>query len=511
MLRGWGRVWSEQWKSTANVTFALGLAVAVFSGACDDDDDPIPMPSTDTGTDPTDSGFEDTGTADSGDTTDPDFARISCDDVTGDCLSFVAGQETGLLNAINALNDDMTIILGKGTFSFDNAVTIRRADGVTFTGQGIDETVLDFSSQATQSNGVDVVGDQFTISHLTITDAKKDALRVETSTNVKIQFVKATWSGGPSVNNGAYGLYPVRCTNVLLEDSEAYNASDAGIYVGQSINVIVRRNVAERNVAGLEIENTQFADVYENRVEDNTAGLVVFDLPGNPVIGRDVKIRNNIIRNNNRANFGQVGTAVASIPAGTGTFALASKRVEIAFNTYANNDTGDIALLSGLASVGTATTWSIPKDQVVGSTVGLTLVEFGDAWLNFQTNEIWVHDNTHSGSGTNPDGASLQDRPIGALLALTYAADGPIDTVLYDGIQETVDPTTPANNTNNNHICVSNQATATFATLDLPNLEVIVANMGTPTTGDIYQVSSPFVPFDCTGFTSGPITDVTLP
>ena len=451
-----------------------------------------------------DSGFPDSGV-------DPSFARISCDDVSGDCMSFAEGEETALLDAINALTDNMTIILGAGTFSFDNAVTIRRADGITFTGQGIDETILDFSSQATQSNGVDVVGDDFTISYLTITDAKKDSLRVETSTNVKIQFVKATWAGGPSTNNGAYGLYPVRCTNVLMEDSEAYNAADAGIYVGQSINVIVRRNVAERNVAGLEIENTQFAEVYENRVEDNTAGLVVFDLPGNPVFGRDVKIRNNTIRNNNRGNFAPVGSVVSQIPAGTGTFALASRRVEIANNTYENNNSSDIAILSGLALEDDTNLWAIPKNEIVGSTVGLSLVDAGPALLNFATNEIWIHDNTHSGSGTAPDGGSALTRPIGALLAATYAADLPVDNLLYDGIQETVDPTTAANNTNNNRICVENETGGTWATLDLENLQMIVGGGGTPTTSDIYRPAAPFVPHNCTGFTNGPIADVTLP
>ena len=296
-----------------------------------------------------------------------------------------------------------------------------------------------------------------------------------------------------------------------MEDSEAYNASDAGIYVGQSINVIVRRNIASGNVAGLEIENTQFADVYENQVEDNTAGLVVFDLPGNPVFGRDVKIRNNIIQNNNRGNFGAPGTAVASIPAGTGTFVLASKRVEIFSNTYSGNNTSDIALLSGLILQDDVSAWAIPKDQVVGSTVGLSLVELNDAYLNYATNEVWLHDNMHTSTGTAPDGADAVARPIGALLAAVYAGQGPVDSVLYDGVGELVDATTAASNTNNNHVCVSNEPTATWATLDLPRLQAIIGGGGQVSVADLYRPSSPFAPFDCTGFTNGPISDVTLP
>ncbi len=473
--------------------------VAVVVSACSDDDDVAP------------SVEPDSGIVDGGDSGEAAFPRISCNDVSGSCLSFAEGEEMEFLDAVNSVSDNTTVILGIGTFAFDNAVTIRQADGVTFTGQGIDETVLDFSSQAIQTNGVDVIGDDFSISHLTITDAKKDALRIEASTNVKIQFVKATWKGGPSPNNGAYGLYPVRCTNVLMEDSEAYHAADAGIYVGQSINVIVRRNIAERNVAGLEIENTQFVEVYENRVVDNTAGLVVFDLPGNPVIGRDVKIRNNIIHGNNRSNFAPAGTTVSLIPAGTGTFALASKRVEIASNAYEGNKTTDIAVLSGLVLDDDLDVWAIAKDQVVGSTVGLSLVDTGGAYLNFASNEIWIHDNVHTTTGTAPDGADELARPLGALVAAVYAFDGPVDSLLYDGVNETVDPATPGNNTNLNHICVSSSTTATWATLDVPKLQAILEGGNLPSTSDIYRPGPPFAPFDCTGFTSGPIADVTLP
>jgi len=53
----------------------------------------------------------------------------------------------------------------------------------------------------------------------------------------------------------------------------AIAAADAGSYVGQSKNVIVRNNRAESNVAGIEIENTQGADVYDNVAVDNTGAF----------------------------------------------------------------------------------------------------------------------------------------------------------------------------------------------------------------------------------------------
>lgn len=479
----------------------------------------------DTGTTP-DSGV-DSGTADLGidggvemdaEPTDtgtlPDpFPNSSCAG-TSECLQFVVGQENELLDAVNDLPTGTRIVLGAGTFRFTNAVTIRD-DAITFEGQGIDLTILDFAGQVAQSNGVDVVGDNFTIEGMTITDSKKDALRIENSTNVVIRRVKATWSAGPATTNGSYGLYPVRCTNVLMEDSEAYNASDAGLYVGQSINVVVRRNIARRNVAGLEIENTQFADVYENHVEDNSGGLLIFDLPGNPVIGRDVKIHDNQIISNNRPNFAPSGTTVSQIPRGTGTFTLASRRVEITGNTYENNLTTDVAVLSGLAVQSSTAAWAIPLAMVVGSTVGLDLPSGGGVILNFVTNEIWVHGNTHSGYGTLPDSTNQTARPLGALLGLVYfgsGGSGPVDALLYDGIGELVDPDEILNNTNFNHICFEDETGATYATLDLPKLAAILdGGQRLPSTDDIYQPGVPWVPFDCTGFTGGPIPPVVLP
>ena len=137
-----------------------------------------------------------------------------------------------------------------------------------------------------------------------------------------------------------------------------------------------------------------------NLVTENTGGLLIFDLPGNVVIGRDVWIHDNNIVANNEPNFAASGTTVSQIPRGTGTFALASRRLEINNNTYANNNTTDIAILSGLAINSSTTAWEVPLADVVGSTVGIALPSFRPGVvLNFYTSEVWVHDNLHSGTG----------------------------------------------------------------------------------------------------------------
>jgi parallel beta-helix repeat protein len=341
-------------------------------------------------------------------------------------------------------------------------------------------------------NGVDVVVDDFHIEGLNIINAKKDGLRIEDSDGIIIRAVKVEWTNGPDSSNGAYGIYPVRVQHVLMEDSEAIAASDAGIYVGQCQHAIIRNNRATQNVAGMEIENTQFADVYGNHAEDNTAGIVAFDLPGNPIVGRDVQIHDNVIINNNHENFAPGGT-VAVIPAGTGTFVMASRRVEVFGNTYANNNTVDIALLSGFVVESDPAQWAIPLTDLEGDVTGLELDGDGSTFVaNFRSRDVYVHDNTHEGSGDRPDAASF-DRELGILLAAVYG-DTPIDTVLYDSIIETsFDPVDPAGNSNDNGMCVAATAGVTFGSLNLDDL----ANA--PVLANVYRPAAPFAPFDCTG------------
>ena len=116
----------------------------------------------------------------------------------------------------------------------------------------------------------------------------------------------------------------------MIEHCIAIAASDAGIYVGQSEDIIVRYSEAFDNVAGIEIENSTRADVYGNNVHGNTGGILVFDLPDLPVKeGRLVRIFDNIIKNNNLDNFAPEGNIVGKVPAGTGIMIMATEMVEV--------------------------------------------------------------------------------------------------------------------------------------------------------------------------------------
>jgi len=232
-----------------------------------------------------------------------------------------------------------TIQFGAGTFTFTDNLSMDGKQEIVIRGAGKDKTILDFSSVTVGGEGVLVTNSDFIrFEQLTVKDANGDALKARNCNTISFVNVGTIWSGPPNEDNGAYGLYPVLCTEVYIDNCYAYGASDAGIYVGQSDQVILKNSVAEGNVAGIEIENTTNADVFDNEAFDNTGGILVFDLPGLSQSGSMTRVFNNDIHDNNRTNFAPVGNIVGNVPAGTGSMILSTKQVEIFNNTITNNN-----------------------------------------------------------------------------------------------------------------------------------------------------------------------------
>jgi parallel beta-helix repeat protein len=426
------------------------------------------------------------------------FPTTDCSKVTaGTCIEIKGGDVGALQLAANSIDADTTIVLSRGHFAMTDQLTIRTA-GASIIGQGVDVTTLDFASATTQGNGVDVVGDRFLLQDLTVIDTPKDSIRIEDSNGVTLRRVRAAWSNPSQPTNGGYGIYPVRSQNVLVEECVGENASDAGIYVGQNQHVIVRNSTAHGNISGIEIESTEYADVHGNTAEDNVTGILVFDFPGNPIIGRDIRIYDNVIRNNNLANFAPGGVS-STIPSGTGTFVMAVRRVEVTNNTYENNHTSDIGVISGLSFTSDVPTWTLNTADLIGKWDDLGLPSPSPGTIaNYRTENIVIAGNSHTGSGTMPD--PLFD--LGVLLGAHYQGQ-PVDSVLYDTLGETsFSSTDPSMNTNVNHLCVGANIGGTFASMALDQQDTPIP---------FYRPAAPFAPFDCIALNGGPIAPVVLP
>jgi len=256
-----------------------------------------------------------------------------------------ADDQTNVQTAFIEAAAGSTICFADGTYTFTDELSLT-VPGITLRGIG-DAVVFDFAGQEAGANGLNVTGDDFTIENFTIKNSPGDGIRVSDADGVTFRKLRVSWDAGSVTENGAYAIYPLGCSNVLVEDCEVSGASDAGIYVGQSSNIIVRRNRVHGNVAGIEIENSNDAEVYENHAWDNTGGILVFNLPNLPAgMGARVLVRDNVIEGNNRANFAPAGNIVALVPPGTGVMVLAADQTEIRGNTIENNQSGGVLVAS---------------------------------------------------------------------------------------------------------------------------------------------------------------------
>ncbi|GJI95259.1 hypothetical protein RugamoR57_19770 [Duganella caerulea] len=299
-----------------------------------------------------------------------------------------------------------------GTYHLTSGLTLR-GNGVTVRGAGMDKTILSFKGQVTGPEGMLVYASNFTIEGLTIEDSKGDGLKINDGDNITIRKVKVQWTGGSKVTNGAYGIYPVKTRNVLIEDSVAIAASDAGIYVGQSNGVVVRRCRAEQNVAGIEIENTINADVYDNVATNNTGGILVFNMPNLSQPGHSTRVYKNKVDKNNLGNFAARGTAVASVPAGSGIVINSNSKVEIFDNDVTDNQTANV-IISSYHSTGYYTEKGVA------------------AGYDPYPKAIYVYGNRFKGGGDSPDGLDLK-----ALKIAMYGISGHLPDVLWDGYVDT--------------------------------------------------------------------------
>ena len=242
------------------------------------------------------------------------------------------------------------IILPEGTFEFKRSISLNDTPEITIKGAGKDKTILSFKGQIEGAEGIlikNVKG--ITLEGFTVADSKGDAIKVQGCTNVIMRDLHTTWTNGKLATNGAYGLYPVSSANVLMEECEASFAMDAGIYVGQSTNVVVRNNYVHDNVAGLEIENTINGEVYGNRAIGNTGGMLIFDMPDLPQANGDrIKFYDNYMEDNNGENFAPKGMVVSTIPPGSGMIIMSHSNIEAYNNTIKGHKTLGVAVNSWL-------------------------------------------------------------------------------------------------------------------------------------------------------------------
>jgi len=412
-----------------------------------------------------------------------DLSVVDCSsgrtvDIAANVLANETSVSEELSTALNTAKTCDTIVLPEGkhtissSLSFDGNGSLGQdtmVTNLTIKGAGMPEAA---SEAATQNSGLTALdftgtaGDGFfikntkniTMEDLGVFEAANNAIKLKDTDGIVLRSVSTVWETDYQSSNGAYGLYPVETQNVLIEDCFVKGSADAGVYVGQSHNIVVRNNIATKNVAGIEIENSTNADVYGNTAEGNTGGILIFDLPiGNGLYGSGVRIFDNDVIANNAPNFANASDfagGVHIVPPGTGVIVLSTSDVEIFNNTISDHQTTSIAITSYMMP--DASVAALPNQDVGGADgdentpavmsygdIHPYATEYLDGWSPL-TRGINIHDNTITvAAGVNdPQGNLIQDIIDGMGQAQSSELGGlnngnpQLPHILYDGVGE---------------------------------------------------------------------------
>jgi parallel beta-helix repeat protein len=204
-------------------------------------------------------------------------------------------------------------------------------DDILLSGVIVDSQWPTMEGEGKLNDAVLYSGNNVTVENLLITHYKGNGVMGQAGNNFLIRNNRV-------IDSGVYGIFPQLGKNGLVSNNILSDIEDAAIYIGMSDNVHVNNNEVFDSVAGIEIENSRHAIVENNKVYNNTGGILTFITPGLPIkTTYDVIIRNNFISNNNHVNFGAPGSIVSGVPAGTGIIVMAADEVTIENNIISGN------------------------------------------------------------------------------------------------------------------------------------------------------------------------------
>lgn len=368
--------------------------------------------------------------------------------------------EKGLQTTFISVKNGDTIRLDAGHFWFTRSLMMDGKSDVVIIGAGMDETILSFKGQQEGAEGIKISNcKNIQLLGFTVEDAKGDNIKVTDTDGILFSKVKVYWTNGAKESNGAYGFYPVLCKRVVIEDCVAARASDAGVYVGQSDSVVIRRNVVYENVAGIESENSNFVEIYDNHTYNNTGGILVFDLPGLTQYGHHTRVFNNKIISNNHTNFAPKGNIVGMVPPGTGIMLLATRNIEIFDNEITDNRTCPTAIIS----YDLVTEMSQDKKENDSSGQPINHQYKLDSLYDPYPNHVFVHGNIY----TNKHWFPTLESDFGKLFLTKFFMDTP--DIVIDGFSNT--------KLKDGFDFCMDQSEATFANLNIPeNLKNILTD-----------------------------------
>jgi len=201
----------------------------------------------------------------------------------------VPGDAATITAALGKVATNGLVLLSPGTYHESVTVTV---PGVTIRGTNRNTVIID--GQGIRPDGIVVTAAGVTVQNLTVKDntfygvlvtgepsaaegqggngySTADPDKFPPVQRFRVDHVTAE-------NNGLYGIYAFDAQHGVIEDSYASGSADSGIYVGQcrQCDILVQRNVAERNAVGFENANaSDSVYVVANRWSGNRVGMTL--------------------------------------------------------------------------------------------------------------------------------------------------------------------------------------------------------------------------------------------
>jgi parallel beta-helix repeat protein len=266
-----------------------------------------------------------------------------------DADAFVVPGASAIENAVNAATPGTKLLITSGTYPDPATIEVSDLQLVGCGGATNDRPLLEPPTDDV-SRGIQAAAQtDLVFQSLEVRNWDDDGIFVQQGQNLVFRDIV-----GDGALNSTYALFPVTSNGVLVEGCTVTDVVDAGIYVGQSENIVVRHNRVTGSVAGIEIENSGTATVQNNYAQGNTGGLLVFKAPGLAVqLSDDHLVSHNVLEDNNIPNVGS-GT-VGGVPDGTGMLIISNDDSVFEYNLIRGNNSFGIGMIDQLLADQTPT------------------------------------------------------------------------------------------------------------------------------------------------------------
>jgi parallel beta-helix repeat protein len=247
---------------------------------------------------------------------------------------------TTIQAAVDAANPGDSVRVPPGTYHENVFVT---KDNISIEGsQGaiLDGTGLTGSGITVRSSTPLVRINGFRLSGLRIQNYVRNGVILNRVDNYQIDH-------GVYINNLAYGIFPIRSTQGVIEFNRVSGSDDTGIYIGQSSDAVIRNNLVTDCTVGINIEVSSNITVQDNKAMDNSVGLAAIVLPGLSVTETTgLQINGNLFIRNNRANpVTDPADILSQLPSGIGLLIFGADHVAVMDNRVSDNNSAGIAVI----------------------------------------------------------------------------------------------------------------------------------------------------------------------